>query len=242
MHTHMCMHAQTYTCTHIHMHTPRGCKLLAGGGGGEGQSCFPASPSPPQRDQPPAEQPAAPTGRASSRSRAGRTPALGWHVLAQAHRTTICSADAFKTSNGPRKWGFSTFPLPGGAQAPGVPWWGVPGPTWTTTQPTPNRPCPPGPAVLQLEPGSDAAGGAAPRPALPAPPNQLLSKGWSSKIFSRAPSVYHTVNLGFQQLYDAAGRWERTKKRCFALSDTACVCQCPPAPGQPGDRPRLPGG
>lgn len=107
--------------------------------------------------------------------------------------------------------------------------------------PTPNRPCPPGPAVLQLEPGSDAAGGAAPRPALPAPPNQSLSKGWSSKIFSRAPSVYHTVNLGFQQLYDAAGRWERTKKRCFALSDTACVCQCPQHRGSQGTGPACQG-
>lgn len=61
-------------------------------------------------------------------------------------------------------------------------------------------------------------------PALPAPPNQSLSKGWSSQIFCRASSVYHAVNLGFQQLHEAAGRWERTK-RCSAPSDTACVCQ-----------------
>lgn len=92
--------------------------------------------------------------------------------------------------------------------------------------PIPNCPRPPGPAVLQLEPGRDAAGCAAPSPALPAPPKQPLSKGWSSKILTRAPSVYHTVNLGFQQLYDAAGRWERTK-RSSSHSDTACVCQCP---------------
>lgn len=92
--------------------------------------------------------------------------------------------------------------------------------------PTPGCPRPPGPAVLQLEPGRDAAGCAAPSPALPAPPKQPLSKGWSSKILTRAPSVYHTVNLGFQQLYDAAGRGERTK-RSSSHSDTACVCQCP---------------
>lgn len=78
--------------------------------------------------------------------------------------------------------------------------------------PNPGCPLPPGPAALQLEPGRDAAGCAAPSPALPAPPKQPLSKGWSSKILTRAPSVYHTVNLGFQQLYDAAGRWERTKR------------------------------
>lgn len=116
------------------------------------------------------------------------------------------------------------------AQDPGTSWPGEPGPTWAVARlraaPFPTVPCPPGPAVLQLEPGRDAAGCAAPSPALPAPPKQPLSKGWSSKILTRAPSVYHTVNLGFQQLYDAAGRWERTK-RSSSHSDTACVCQCP---------------
>lgn len=201
----------------------------------------------PARMQPPAEQPAAPgggagnggAGRESTRSRTRAHPASrltypGTGTLAR--RGTICSADASKTGNRPGKlWGeVSTFPLPGAAQAPGIPRLGVPGATWAVAglhaAPLLAILIPPGSAVLQLELGSDAAGCAAPRPALPASPNQPLSKGWSSKIFSRAPSVYHTVNLGFQQLYDAAGRWEREQNAAL-LRQTQPACASAPSAG-----------
>lgn len=137
--------------------------------------------------------------------------------------------------------GVSTFPLPRGAQAPSIPRLGVPGATWAMAwlhaAPLLAILIPPGSAVLQLELGSDAAGRAAPRPALPASPNQPLSKGWSSKIFSRAPSVYHTVNLGFQQLYDAAGRWEREQNAAL-LRQTQPACASAPSPACEGGEDR----
>lgn len=53
---------------------------------------------------------------------------------------------------------------------------------------------------------------------------QLLSKGSSRKILTRAPSVYHTVNLGFQQLYDAVQR-QGENNTLFPLSYTDLTCQ-----------------
>lgn len=254
-HTHTCTDA--YTRSHSHCtRSPEAANLLLRHwrqrSGAELLSSI-AQPVP-ARTQPPAEQPAAPgggaggggAGRESTRSRAWAHPASRLACPgtgAPARRGTIWSADASKTSNGPKKRGrVGTFPLPGGARAPGVPWPGGArthlGHGTAPCRPAPSRPRPLGPAVLQLEPGSDAAGCAAPRPALPAPPNQPLSKGWSSKIFSRAPSVYHTVNLGFQQLYDAAGRWERTK-RCSAFVRHSPHVPVPPALGPEGTDPRF---
>lgn len=226
-----------------------------------GQSAFPASPSPSRRGQgygpslsrlrhPAGERATGTRGGRAPRAGPGRTPPLGWHVLARAPQHAMAQSGLQmlpKPATGPgnggvKRGGVSTFPLPGGAQTPSIPWPGgcqdPPGPRHSSVQPR-SRPSPsPGtrrpPAgagqrcrwVCRPAPGS-------PRSSKPA----ALSKGWSSKIFSRAPSVYHTVNLGFQQLYDAAGRWERTKTLlCFVRHSLRVPV--PPALGLEGTGPQ----
>lgn len=172
-------------------------------------------------------------GRDSTRSPAGVHPAPppGWHVLAQ-HPVAQCGGQMPpKPPTGPgNRRGVSNFPLPEGAQAPSIP-------QLEGARTNPAHGAAPGPVPRCARPLLSSSRSRAALP-LGVPPrarlspllqNQPLSKGWSSKIFSRAPSVYHTVNLGFQQLYDAAGRWGENKMLLCSVRHSLHV-PVPPAP------------
>ena len=90
-------------------------------------------------------QPAAPSEGAGDGARGGSAPGaepghtrpLGWHILARAPWHAVAQSGGQmlpKPARGPGNGGFSTFPLPRGAQAPSIPWPGVAGPTWTTAR------------------------------------------------------------------------------------------------------------
>lgn len=237
---HACM------CPHARTHAPMSTRVQAlqtSRWRWSDASGFPASPSASQggRSLPPSS-PRHPAGERAMGAGEGQHPQPGLGAprptsrLAcpgTAPRGTMWWADASETSNRLRRQqgGSAISHCPRGFRHPVSHSWGVPGPTWPMAQLCAPLPAVPGPLCPPAGAGQPCRWVCRPAPGSPRSSKTSRSPkdGWSSKIFSRAPSVYHTVNLGFQQLYDAAGRWGENKMLLCSVRRSLRV-PVPPAP------------